>query len=87
MRLDLHITYQCKAQRNQKDSERPTSIHLYPTGVVAGSAVEDGLSSGLSSVEARSVLVSELEDEAVGAAGAVVLGAELVGDGCEAVLA
>lgn len=49
--------------------------------------MEDGLSSGLSSVEARSVLVSELEDEAAGAAGAVVLGAELVGDGCEAVLA
>lgn len=50
----------------------------------AGSAVEDPLSSGLSSVEARSVAFSKLDDEAGGAAGAVVLGAEVAGDGCVA---
>lgn len=77
------------------DSLRQTSTHLYPTGVVAGSAVDDCPSSGLSPVEARSVVFSELDDEAGGAAGAVVLGAvvlgaEVAGEGCgaaEAVLA
>lgn len=47
----------------------------------AGSAVEDCLSSGLSSVETRSVGLSELEDEVGGAAGAVVLGADVAGEG------
>lgn len=54
-----------------------------------GSAIEDRLSSGLSSVETRSVGLSELEDEAGGAAGAVVLGADVAGEGwaaAEAVL-
>lgn len=56
----------------------------------AGSAVEGRLSSGLSSVEARSVAFSALDDEAGGAAGAAVLVAEVAGEGCgaaEAVLA
>lgn len=56
----------------------------------AGSAVEDCLSSGLLSVEARSVAFSKLGEEAGGAAGAAVLGAEVADEGCgaaEAVLA
>lgn len=52
--------------------------------MVAGSAVGDRLSSGLSSVEARSVVFSEPDDEAGAAAGAVVLGAEAAGEGCGA---
>ncbi len=50
----------------------------------AGGAVVDGLSSGLSSGDAPSAVFSELDDEAGGAAGAVVLGAEEAGEGCEA---
>ena len=42
----------------------------------------DLLSTGLSSVEARSDVFSELEDEAGGAAGAAVLGAGVAGEGC-----
>ncbi len=53
----------------------------------AGSAAEDRLSSGLSSVGERSVAFSELDDEAGGAAGAAVLGAGVAGEGCEAALA
>lgn len=63
--------------------------HLYPAVVEAGSAVEDCLSSGLSSVEARSVESSELVAEVVGAAGAVVLGVDVTDEGwgaAEAVL-
>lgn len=48
--------------------------------MVAGSAAEDCRSCGLSSVEAQSVVLSELDDEAGGAAGAVVLGAEVAGE-------
>lgn len=47
--------------------------------------VEDCLSSGLSSVEVRSVMFSELDDEAGGAVEAVVLGAEVEAEGCGAV--
>lgn len=53
--------------------------HLYLSGVEAGSAVEDCLSSGLSSVGA-----SELDDEAGGAVGAAVLGAGVSAEGCAA---
>lgn len=57
--------------------------------VEAGSAAGDRLSSGLSSVEARSVELSELDTEVGGAAGAVVLGVEVADEGwgaAEAVL-
>lgn len=47
--------------------------------------VEDCLSSGLSSVEVRSVMFSEPDDEAGGAVEAVVLGAEVEAEGCGAV--
>lgn len=52
--------------------------------MAAGSAVGDRLSSGLSSVKARSVAFSEPDDVAGAAAGAVVLGAEVAGEGCGA---
>lgn len=52
--------------------------------MVAGSAGVDCLSSGLSSVGADSVVFSELDDVAGGAAGDVVLGAEVAVEGCGA---
>lgn len=49
--------------------------------VEAGSGAVDGLSSGLLSVEALSVELSELDAEVGGAVGAVVLGAEVADEG------
>lgn len=57
----------------------------YLSGLEAASAVEDCFSSDLSSVAAHSVALSELEEEEEEAeAVAVVLGAEVAGEGCVA---
>lgn len=65
-----------------KDKTHATSFYLFGAG--AGSAVEDGCSSALSSVVVCSRGFSELDEEAAGAGGAVTPTAEAADEGCVA---
>ena len=77
----MPVVQNVSTYRKEPFGFRQTSTDLYPTGEEAGSAAEDRLSSGFSSVEERSIVLSETDEEAAGAAGAVELGAEVEGEG------
>lgn len=72
------------AQTSQLSEREGGGVSFYPSGVDAGAAVEGGFSSALSSLVVCCVGISEAVEQAPGAGGAVVQGAEAAGEGCVA---